>query len=408
MRRSDSQSLQGITDSGKDPVLLVEIGIDAGRVDCDLRIALADAFQSRAGGERCDHPQPRGLNPQLLQLTKQFDQFVAQSDLVEKQHHTGLGLDRIRQPRQAEFGAGQHLPGTLPEMQPSSKHWNRQQWNSAFNHSPVRAGEWRLHHIPAVWQPVPHRLVAEPASQFLHGCSVQSRGCPLMPQHGQPVGDQRMGRYHHPESLGHDAWLGSPLPYRDGSSYGSRSLTPVERFFIMVLPARLPSVVRRLIASMFCGLLVLTGLLINDAQAQAITAPELRGQRAVQDISADMHGRDLKEKEFLKADLREVNLSETDLRGAVINTSQLQGADLRGADLEDVVAFSSRFDGADLRDANFTNAMLMQSRFNDAEIEGTDFSNAVIDLTQIKALCSRASGVNSRSGLSTRETLGCR
>ncbi len=176
----------------------------------------------------------------------------------------------------------------------------------------------------------------------------------------------------------------------------------------MVLSALLSSVLRRLMATMFCGLLVLTGLLINGAQAQAITAPELRGQRAVQDISADMHGRDLKEKEFLKADLREVNLSETDLRGAVINTSQLQGADLRGADLEDVVAFSSRFDGADLRDANFTNAMLMQSRFNDAEIEGTDFSNAVIDLTQLKALCSRASGVNSRSGLSTRETLGCR
>ena len=43
-----------------------------------------------------------------------------------------------------------------------------------------------------------------------------------------------------------------------------------------------------------------------------------------------------------------------------------------------------------------------------AEVSSLDFSNAVIDLTQIKALCSRASGVNSRSGLSTRETLGCR
>ncbi|WP_370372210.1 N-acetylmuramoyl-L-alanine amidase family protein, partial [Henriciella pelagia] len=35
----------------------------------------------------------------------------------------------------------------------------------------------------------------------------------------------------------------------------------------------------------------------------------MRGQFAVQEISADMHGLDLKEKEFLKADLREVNLS---------------------------------------------------------------------------------------------------
>ena len=45
--------------------------------------------------------------------------------------------------------------------------------------------------------------------------------------------------------------------------------------------------------------------------AEAITAPELRGQRANQEISADMHGLDLKEKEFLKADLRDVNLSDT-------------------------------------------------------------------------------------------------
>ena len=144
------------------------------------------------------------------------------------------------------------------------------------------------------------------------------------------------------------------------------------------------------------------------APAAAITAPELRGQRSVQDLQPDMHGRNLQQQEFLKANLEGFDLSETDLRGAVFNTANLQGANLHAADLEDAVAFASRFDQADLTDAVLRNAMLMNSKFTGAAIEGADFTDAVLDLPQQKALCARASGTNARTGVATSDSLNCR
>lgn len=52
---------------------------------------------------------------------------------------------------------------------------------------------------------------------------------------------------------------------------------------------------------------------------QVIIVFELCGQFVVQEISVDMYGFDLKEKEFFKVDLWEVNFSGMDLCGVVIN-----------------------------------------------------------------------------------------
>ena len=164
-----------------------------------------------------------------------------------------------------------------------------------------------------------------------------------------------------------------------------------------------------LLARMLLALaLLLVPLTMGGGPAQAITAPELRGQRSLQDLQPDMHGRNLRQQEFLKADLEGFDFSAADLRGAVFNNTNLQKANLNGADLEDVVAYASRFEGSDLRDAVLRNGMLMQSHFREASIEGADFSDAVLDLPERKALCARASGTNSRTGIDTRDSLECR
>ena len=142
--------------------------------------------------------------------------------------------------------------------------------------------------------------------------------------------------------------------------------------------------------------------------AAAITAPELRSQRSLQDLQPDMHGRNLQQQEFLKATLAGFDLSGTDLRGAVFNSSDLRGANLKDANMEDAVAFASHFEDTDLSGAVLRNAMLMQSHFKGATIEGADFSDAVLDLPEQKALCKRAAGVNPSTGVATKDSLACR
>ena len=127
---------------------------------------------------------------------------------------------------------------------------------------------------------------------------------------------------------------------------------------------------------------------------------ELNGQ--------DFSGKDLKTAVFTTAKLDDTNFSGADLTGAVISSSILNRTNLHGANLSQGLLDQVRFVGADLSDAVFFEAMMLRSTFTNVNIAGADFSDAILGKLQQKELCKIATGVNSKTGVATRDSLACK